>query len=143
MTQLHSILMVDDDPEICTLTERYFSLQAESLHFDYLNDARQVVAKVQDTQPDLIILDHGMPYMNGLGVMQALDDAFHDQAPMVIYQTAYPDYRDQALAAGAQDYLLKSETEVPALYERVQFHLAAIQRDDPSPDTLQLSLIHI
>ena len=137
MPQQYSVLMIDDDPEICTLTQRFFSQKTTTLDFHCLTDARQVIQTVQETRADLIILDHGMPHLNGLDVLHTLDEKLHDQAPPVIYQTAYPDYRDQALAAGAQDYFLKSETTLATLYARVQVHLAAAQQYAPPLDTLQ------
>jgi len=58
-----------------------------------------------ETNPDLILLDIRMPVMDGIEAAQVL--AHLDQAPAVIFVTAYDQHAVQAFDANAIDYLLK------------------------------------
>ena len=53
-------------------------------------------------QPDLIFLDIEMPKKNGFELLEELDDA-----PVVIFVTAYDEYAIQAFDVSALDYIVK------------------------------------
>lgn len=57
---------------------------------------------IEQTQPDLILLDIQMPEGSGFDLLAALDNP-----PMVIFTTAYDQYAIRAFDANALDYLLK------------------------------------
>jgi len=81
----------------------------------------QALQKVQQLQPDVVLLDIRMPGMDGLEVarhMLKLDDV-----PAVIFTTAYGDHALEAFETQAVDYLLK-----PVHPERLQQALDRAQR---------------
>ena len=110
------ILIVDDQPSNILLLEGILQEQ------DYnavrgLTDPRQVLPVFLEYQPDLILLDLQMPYLNGFEVMKQL----RGQVPpgaflpiLVLTADITPDTRRQALAEGATDFLTKpfDNTEV-------------------------------
>lgn len=59
--------------------------------------------KIQTTQPDIVFLDINLPKVNGLEMLEAIDN----KTFQVIIITAYDSYALQALKAGAIDYILK------------------------------------
>lgn len=104
------ILVVDDDP---TLREMYLTrLMAEKFAVDQASDGQQALARAVDSPPDVILLDLRMPNVNGLEVLEILKTTKKTQNIPVIVLTALGDdnLRQQALARGAADYLVKAET---------------------------------
>ncbi len=62
----------------------------------------EAVQLIEETRPDLVVLDIQMPGMDGFGVLRALA-----HKPEVIFATAYDTYAIQAFEVQAADYLLK------------------------------------
>src|SRR5574341_734665 len=103
------ILIVDDQPSNVLLLEGI--LQEE----DYtacrsITDSRQVLPVFLEHQPDLILLDLQMPYLNGFEVMKQLRARVPEWAylPILILTADItPEAKRQALAEGAMDFLTK------------------------------------
>lgn len=103
------ILVIDDEPTN-TLLLRTILLQYGFTHVTCVNDARQVLPVFLDIEPDLVLLDLHMPFMDGFAVLGALrawlpaDTYF----PIVMLTADITtDARRRALAAGATDFLTK------------------------------------
>ena len=64
-----------------------------------------------DVKPDLVLVDFTMPGMNGIEVARKLKSVPHEPKPKVIVMSfhAEPEYRDLALQAGADGYVVKTE----------------------------------
>lgn len=65
---------------------------------------------VSDQKPDVMLLDIRMPIMDGLEVAQHISRL--DNAPAVIFTTAYQDHALEAFEIHAVDYLLKPVRKV-------------------------------
>ncbi len=50
----------------------YLTLEEDIEIVGEASDGREVVQVIQDTSPDILILDLRMPYMDGLATLQAL-----------------------------------------------------------------------
>lgn len=57
--------------------------------------------------PDVILLDLGMPEMDGFQVAKHMRRASSDSTLLLVAHTGYPNYREPAAEAGFDDYLLK------------------------------------
>ncbi len=69
---------------------------------DEAANADEGIAKIESQNPDLIFLDIQMPGKTGFDMLTELD-----QAPGVIFTTAYNEYALKAFEVNALDYLLK------------------------------------
>lgn len=101
------ILVVDDEPDVTELLE--YKLEQEGYKVDVLNDPLSFVAKVRETEPDLMILDIMMPELNGLQLCRiARSDPAMKSIP-IIFLTAKGEAEDRVkgLETGADDYLSK------------------------------------
>ena len=73
-----------------------------------VNDGRAVLPEVQKLKPDVVVIDISMPLLNGLDCTRQLREA--GCTAKVLILTMHPDatLAQEALAAGASGYLLKS-----------------------------------
>jgi CheY-like chemotaxis protein/signal transduction histidine kinase len=127
-TSSSTVLVVDDDPDIADSLKDHLVVSPCSLQLsvESLEDPRKVPQTVRAKRPDLILLDFEMPYMNGLQVMQNLAELPRKICPPVIFLTAFPEYRRQAMEAGARDFLDKNDLNLDALAERIEYVLGQV-----------------
>jgi putative two-component system response regulator len=101
------ILIVDDEPANVKLLERMLQVEGYN-NIVATQDSRQAVRLYQEHDCDLILLDINMPYLDGFGVMEQLQQLETTLPPILVLtaQSAH-EYRIKALAGGARDYLTK------------------------------------
>lgn len=104
MRPMRTVLVVDDEAKIVQLARDYL----EHAGFTVLtaSDGRTAVETARRRQPDLIVLDIGLPGLDGLEVTRALR---RDSAVPIVMLTARDDELDKLLGLelGADDYLTK------------------------------------
>lgn len=81
-------------------------------------------------RPDVLLVDIRMPQMDGIELAQHL--ASLEQAPSVIFATAYDSYAVQAFELNAVDYLLK-----PVRAQRLLAALGKLPSRPPPAETLR------
>ena len=79
-------------------------------------DGDEAVAMIDETRPDLVLLDIQMPGRSGLAVARAIDRA---KGPEVVFVTAFAEHAPEAFELEAVDYLLKP-VQVDRLAEAVR-----------------------
>jgi two-component system response regulator MprA len=99
------ILVVDDDPALRTALDR--ALKLEGYHVSFAHDGRQALQMMTGASQDAVILDLGLPLMDGLEVCRRVRER-GDRTPvlMLTARDAVTD-RVEGLDAGADDYLVK------------------------------------
>jgi two-component system alkaline phosphatase synthesis response regulator PhoP len=104
VTVVKSVLVVDDEPKIVQLARDYL----EHAGFEVLTsaDGAAAVRLARMRKPDLIVLDLGLPSLDGLDVTRALRA---DSSVPIIVLTARDDELDKVLGLelGADDYMTK------------------------------------
>jgi two-component system KDP operon response regulator KdpE len=98
------ILVIEDDPQIRRFLRA--SLAAEQFRFHEAVTAGEGIAQAQARQPDLILLDLGLPDQDGLSVIRTLRQA--SQTPIIVL-SARGQEKDkiEALDLGADDFVSK------------------------------------
>ncbi len=124
------ILIVEDEPDILNMLREY--LEGEGYSVLSAATGAQAIAAARHA-PDLILLDVGLPDMDGLAVCRALRD--HLPCP-ILFLTARVGEADkvQGFAAGGDDYILKPFS-LRELGARVQAHL---RREDRAHNRTQI-----
>jgi len=111
------ILIVDDQPANIRVLERLLEQDGYTdLHST--SDSRQASGLFAELQPDLILLDLLMPYLDGFGVLEQLrpNIAMDDYLPiLVLTADITPEAKRHALAAGAKDFVTKPIDAVEVL----------------------------
>ncbi len=72
-------------------------------------DARQAVKVVTEAQPDVVLLDVGLPVSNGISVAPEIMRAAPNTHILVLTMHAIHEYVLQAFAAGVHGYALKDQ----------------------------------
>ncbi|MGP5686300.1 response regulator [Psychrobacter glacincola] len=99
------VLLVEDDLMIGeSLSE---ALQDEAYTVDWVKDGRQAILTLRVQPYDIILLDLGLPEVDGMGVLTAMRDA-KIETPVLIL-TARDQLKDRiaGLDSGADDYVVK------------------------------------
>ncbi len=102
-----TILIVEDEEIMLNLYE--IVLEKEGFHTKVAKHGADAIEKIAQYQPDLVLLDIRMPYLNGIDVCRAVRERASKFELPIIVVTAYADaeIRRIALAAGANVYLTK------------------------------------
>jgi DNA-binding response OmpR family regulator len=110
------ILLAEDDPAICLLLEKALSSQHR---VEVVEDGRSALALAQSSDYDLLLLDIGIPEIDGIGVCRQLRTQ-GCQLPILLL-TAKDQVSDRVLGldAGADDYMVKP-FHVPELLARIR-----------------------
>ena len=98
------ILLVEDDANQALLYQQ--ELEADGYKVALAQNGREAVDMVENTHPDLVIMDISMPGMDGIEAMGRVLSR-HNKLP-VILNTAYAAYKDNFLSWSADAYVIKS-----------------------------------
>ena len=111
-----TIMIVDDSISVVRFMEMLLRQQGYK-RIEHVLDSRQAVEMYQTLQPDLVILDLNMPYLDGFEVMEQLKTVRGETYLPVLVLTAQDDREDRirALAAGARDFLTKPVDQLEAV----------------------------
>jgi two-component system LytT family response regulator len=96
------VIIIDDEPLARSLVKEYLQQYPQIAVVEECNDGFEGIKAIQQYQPDLIFLDIQMPKINGLEMLELVE-----QPPPVIFTTAFDDYALKAFETHAVDYLLK------------------------------------
>jgi DNA-binding response OmpR family regulator len=101
---MKTVLVVDDEPKIVQLARDY--LEHAGFKVASASDGREALAAFRANAPDLIVLDLGLPHVDGLDVARAVRKT--SNVPIVML-TGRADESDRiaGLELGADDYVSK------------------------------------
>ncbi|MHB1554846.1 MAG: response regulator transcription factor [Acidimicrobiales bacterium] len=119
------ILVVDDDPGVRTALDR--ALRLDGYEVTSVADGQAALESLALTPPDAMVLDLGLPGIDGLDVCRRMRGA-GDDTPVLIL-TARDAVHDRVLGldAGADDYLVK-----PFALAELEARLRALLRRRPA-----------
>jgi len=102
-----TVLVIEDSQVIQRLIE--VCLRPAGFAVETAGDGRQGIAAAQELHPDVVILDVGLPVMDGWEVLARLmdDPATADLQVLVLTAHAQDEMRAQATGAGAAGFLTK------------------------------------
>jgi DNA-binding response OmpR family regulator len=99
------VLVVEDDTEIAQVLQR--SLRLDGYDVKLAADGVQALDEAHSFLPDLIVLDLGLPRLDGIDVARRLRDDGDDVPILILTARDALESRVEGLDIGADDYLVK------------------------------------
>jgi DNA-binding response OmpR family regulator len=100
------LLLVDDDPEIRGSVRLGFELQWRDVEIVEAGAGAEALTLVEEERPDLVLLDIGLPDMDGYRVLREVR-AFSSVPVIMLTARDEPIDKVRGLEAGADDYVAK------------------------------------
>ena len=97
-----------------------------------ISDGLEAVQKAQELQPDLILLDIGLPTLNGIEAARRIREVSSDSKILFVSENRSVDVAEEALSTGAGGYVIKSDAAsellpaIKAVLEGKRFVSAAL-----------------
>jgi len=131
--QMKKILVVDDEPKIVRLARDYLEHAGFAVVAAY--DGQMAMAAARSENPDLIVLDLGLPSLDGLDVTRALRRV--SNVPIIML-TARSEESDKlvGLELGADDYITKPFSP-KELVARVRTVLRRVEMAEPGAQIIR------
>jgi two-component system copper resistance phosphate regulon response regulator CusR len=126
------ILVVEDEKRIADFLSR--GLESGGYTVDVAGDGTTALEMVHATEYDLIILDLGLPDMDGMAVLKKIRTRKTSPPVLILSARDAVDDRVKGLETGADDYLVKPFAYVELL-ARVR---VLLRRGQPTPERLQV-----
>ena len=113
----NTVLIVDDSDILRRVLKEFLAKHAGAENFQEATDGRQAIGRVQESRPDLIILDLSMPGMGGVRAAAELKQLAPD-VPILLYTM----HEARAEEIGV-DAVVSKVDGLGELAERVRFFL--------------------
>ncbi len=122
----YSVLMVDDEEEVIRIIRR--KINWEELGFQVCGQAGnglEALEMIEELQPDVVMTDIKMPYMDGLELVQRLREKNMGIHTIVLSGFDEFEYVKQAISLEVEEYLLKpiDSAEILKVFQKVKKNL--------------------
>jgi DNA-binding response OmpR family regulator len=116
--QTKRVLVVEDEKPMAKAIE--LKLIKNGLEALAVFNGAEALAAMEKEKYDLILLDIMMPEMDGWEVMRSMKDRGMKMPVIITSNLSQGEDRQKALALGAVDYLVKSDTSIMSIVEKVK-----------------------
>lgn len=109
-TDKRTIFLVDDHAVVRDGIRSVLKNHNDLMLIGEAENARNAFAKLETTEPDLVVVDISLPGANGIEFIKSLKARFPDLPVMVLSMHDEALYAERALRAGARGYIMKQES---------------------------------
>ncbi len=106
---LSRVLLVEDSEPFRKFICSTLSLRPELQIVDQVSDGLQAVRRAEELQPDLIVLDIGLPSLNGIEAARRIQKLSPKSKILFVSQESSVDVVREALGTGASGYVVKTD----------------------------------
>ncbi|MRU16878.1 response regulator transcription factor [Roseovarius sp. A21] len=107
MTPPTRIVIVDDHPMVTEGIQSILESYDEIEVLACLSDGQEIIDRVEDLAPDVILLDLNMPGVGGLSATEMVLEKRPETRILILSMHDSPEYISSALSHGAMGYVLK------------------------------------
>lgn len=112
------VLIVEDDPLLLAALELKF--EQETFDIRIAKNVREARDVVSSSSPDVILLDLIMPSGDGMGFLRWLRNEKQNRVPVIVMTNLdKEDAREEAKKLGASDFLIKTDTSIGMVADKV------------------------
>src|SRR5438477_1761237 len=126
------VLVVEDEKRIADFLSR--GLQSAGYAVDVADKGADAIERVHSTEYDLVVLDLGLPDIDGLQVLEKIKNRKVIPPVLILSARDSVDDRVKGLEQGADDYLVKPF----AFVELLARARVLLRRGQPTPEKLQV-----
>jgi len=126
------VLVVEDEKRIADFLSR--GLQSAGYAVDVADKGEDAIDRVHSTEYDLVVLDLGLPDVDGLQVLEKIKNRKKIPPVLILSARDSVDDRVRGLEQGADDYLVKPF----AFVELLARARVLLRRGQPTPEKLQV-----
>ena len=121
MSEKIRVLVADDNREFSATLVNYLSNESDMEVVAVARDGNEAYENIINAKPDIAILDIIMPHLDGLGVLEKLNESNMDKKPMCIILSAVGQDKitQKAINLGAQYYIVKP-FDISVLVKRIK-----------------------
>jgi len=104
-----NVMLADDNRSFCAELKEYWDLQDNINVCGIVNNGEQVLEQLDTLRPDIIVLDVVMPKVDGIGVLEAINELPENQRPEVVVLSGLmqDEMMRRAIDLGAKYYMMK------------------------------------
>jgi DNA-binding NarL/FixJ family response regulator len=102
---LARVLLADDHTLLLDALQKLLESEVEVV--GTVSDGRALLTAVRKLKPDIVIVDVGMPLLNGIDATRQIKQLFPEISVIVVTMNEDPDVAAEAFRAGASGYVLK------------------------------------
>lgn len=116
-----TVLIADDNPEFAMTLANYLKKENDMDIVGMAKDGEEAYELIKELKPDVVLLDIIMPHLDGLGVLEKLNESPMDKMPICIILSAVGQDKitQRAINLGAQYYVVKP-FEISLLLKRIR-----------------------
>jgi two-component system NarL family response regulator len=103
-----SVLLVDNNPIFLRAASRFLATHAEVIVVGTAAGGVEALARAQELQPQVVLIDLAMPDLPGLQAIPRLREMLPDMGVIALTMLDTDVYRRAALAAGADEFVPKA-----------------------------------
>lgn len=128
------ILICEDDEKLATLVSELLDADGRFIVVATARSGGEAVQLAEEHAPDVVLMDIGMPGLDGIGATRAIHE--RDSGQHVVIYTGSDQYGDVARAeeAGAAGFLHKEALTSPDLADAIHVLHANYVASIPDPD---------
>jgi DNA-binding NarL/FixJ family response regulator len=143
------VLVVDDYEPWKDFVWRTLRNEPDLQVIGQVSDGLEAVQKAQQLQPDLILMDIGLPTLNGIAAARRIRGVSPTSKILFVSENRSPDVAQEALSNGARGYVVKSDAgsellpAVKAVLQGKQFVSASLKaRGFNAPKDYNAAITH-
>jgi DNA-binding NarL/FixJ family response regulator len=115
VSPLIRVLVVDDFEPFRRFVAKVLQQQPELQIICEVSDGLEAVQKAEEMQPDLVLLDIGLPNLNGIEVAKRIRELSFKSKILFVSQQTSTDVVQGAFASGGSGYVLKTDARMELL----------------------------
>ena len=109
LNQKMKILIADDNKDFSDILMEFINRQEDMEVIEVAGNGEEACTMIQEVQPDIVILDVIMPYLDGIGVLERVTTMNLERRPLFVMLSAVGQDKitERALSLGAEYYIVK------------------------------------